>query len=60
LTTLEQRVYIHSMRADNKNPGIVYKNFGDWLLNYPEHLIFIVLLFFGYYIYILTTTEIRQ
>jgi hypothetical protein len=44
------------MRADNKKPNIVYRNFGDWLFNY-DHAAFIVLLVFAYVYYLATTTE---
>ncbi len=57
---LERTAYSCFMRLDNKNPQIVYENFGDWLLNYRDHLVFALLLFFGYWVYLATTTETRQ
>ena len=47
------------MRIDNKNNGIVYKDFWDWLFNYREHIMYLMFLIGGYYIYLTSTTEIE-
>jgi len=46
------------MRVDNKDPEIIYKDFWDWLFNYKEHSVFIIVVAIGYIRYLTTTTEV--
>jgi hypothetical protein len=46
------------MRADNNEPHKVYHNYGDWLFNDHRHTFWIISLFFGYFYYLRTTTEV--
>jgi hypothetical protein len=46
------------MRAKKDNPEQKYNDFWDWLFNYKEHFIFVVILMIGYVYYLNTTEEI--
>jgi len=46
------------MRAEKENPEQKYNDFWDWLFNYKEHFIFVIILAIGYFYYLNTTEEI--
>jgi hypothetical protein len=46
------------MRIDNKDQHTVYKDFWDWLFNYKEHVVYVLVLIIGYYLYITNTSEV--
>ena len=50
-------VYNSAMRIDNNEPNRRYKDFWDWLFNYKEHTVYVLILVIGYYIYLHSTTE---
>lgn len=46
------------MRIDNNDPHKIYKDFWDWLFNYNEHIMYVVVLVVGYYVYLNSTTKV--
>ena len=46
------------MRRDLKEPDIVYKDFWDWVLNYPNHVLYLFSFVLAYYFYISSTEEV--
>jgi hypothetical protein len=44
------------MRIDNNDPNRTYKDFWGWLFD-DWHIYFIVVLFIGYFYYLVSTTE---